>query len=153
MYPTVTFVGNGGCSTSALYDYLTVNNITVPTVERNHLALHLHQAQPSAGLMPPLYSIVYMDLQVLPTADFLFSMPIPTCKDRSMSDKRWHAVWADNHGFQQSQLDDTDIGVQLHHIWPQPCGLPRLRGPVEHHLDSCHRPKRRRARQPLLARR
>ena len=66
VYSDVTFVGNGGCSTSATYDYLTVSNITVPSVERPHLALHLYQAQASAGLTPPLYEIVYLDLQVRP---------------------------------------------------------------------------------------
>ena len=59
-------MGNGGPSPSATYDYLTVANMTVPTVEQLHLALHIYTSEPSSGQSPNplLQEVVYMDLQV-----------------------------------------------------------------------------------------
>lgn len=60
----VVFVGNGGCSPSAVSDYLQIGPFIVPTVEARHLAMRFYKAQPSAGVDAPQRDLVYFDLVV-----------------------------------------------------------------------------------------
>lgn len=56
------FVGNGGCSPSAVYDYLQIASVMIPTVEEEHLAFRYYKAQPSAGVNAPQINLTYFDL-------------------------------------------------------------------------------------------
>ena len=57
-------MGNGGCSPSAVSDYLQIAPFIVPTVEFEHLAMRFYQAQPSAGEQAPQTDLTYFDLVV-----------------------------------------------------------------------------------------
>ena len=57
-------MGNGGCSPSAVFDYLQISPFVVPTVEEEHLAMRFYKAQPSAGSTAQQINLTYFDLVV-----------------------------------------------------------------------------------------